>query len=162
MTICYVYHSETGHTRRLIDRVASIAGGDKIEVKDLENYGRIMKFIRGGSRARKGLLDPIDPKEIDVSQYRAVVMGSPVWGGKPTPAINSAIRALKGTEGKKVVIVVTCGGNPGQSTAVMQKALEEKKMNISGSMAFTVRDLRDKERINSLIELVKKADAADS
>jgi flavodoxin len=158
MTVCYVFHSETGHTRRLMDRVASAAGGDKIEVKDLENYGRIMKFLRGPKRARRGLLDPIDPKEIDVTNYTAVVVGSPVWAGMPTPAINAAIRALKGAEGKKAVIVVTCGGNPGQSTQVMQKALEEKKMGVAGSMVFTVRDLRDQERVDSLIEMVKKTD----
>jgi multimeric flavodoxin WrbA len=92
MTICYVFHSETGHTRRLMDRVASAAGGDKTEVKDLENYGRIMKFIRGLRRARQGVLDPIDPAEIDVSSYQVVVVGSPVWGGMPTPAINAAIK----------------------------------------------------------------------
>jgi NADPH-dependent FMN reductase len=160
MAVCYVFHSETGHTQRLMDQVASAAGGDKIEVKDLENYGRIMKYIRGGRRARQGLLDPIDPSEIDVTKYNAVVIGSPVWAGMPTPAINSAIKSLKGAEGKKAIIVVTCGGNPGQSTEMIQKALEAKKMTISGSMVFTVKDLRDQERVNSLIELVKKADAA--
>jgi multimeric flavodoxin WrbA len=158
MTICYVFHSETGHTRRLMDRVASAAGGDKIEVKDLENYGRIMKFLRGPKRARQGLLDPIDPKEIDVTNYSAVVVSSPVWAGMPTPAINAAIKALKGTERKKAIVVVTCGGNPGQSTEFMRKALEEQKMIVSGSMVFTVRDLRDQDRVNSLIELVKKTD----
>jgi multimeric flavodoxin WrbA len=158
MAICYVYHSETGHTRKLIEKCAAAAGGDKIEVKDLKNYNRITKFVRGLRRARQGLLDPIDPQEIEVTKYQVVVISSPVWGGMPTPAINAAIRALKGTEGKKAIIVVTCGGNPGQSTAVMQKALEEKKMIISGSMAFTGRDLRDEERVNSLIALVKKAD----
>jgi flavorubredoxin len=143
----------------LMDRVASAAGGDKTEVKDLENYGRIMKFIRGLRRARQGVLDPIDPAEIDVSSYQVVVVGSPVWGGMPTPAINAAIKGLKGAEGKKAIVVVTCGGNPGQSIEFMQRAMEARKMSVSGSMVFTVRDLRDTERVNSLIELVKKTDA---
>jgi flavodoxin len=158
MTICYVFHSETGHTRRLIDWCASVTGGDKIEVKDLENYGRITKFFRGGRRARQGLLDPIDPAAIDVTNYSTVVIGSPVWAGMPTPAINAVIQALKGVENKKAVLVVTCGGNPGQSLEVMQRAVEERKMIVSGSMAFTVRDLRNPERINSLIGLIKRTD----
>jgi hypothetical protein len=56
-------------------------------------------------------------------------------------------------------VVVTCGGNPGQSIEFMQRAMEARKMSVSGSMVFTVRDLRDTERVNSLIELVKKTDA---
>ncbi len=154
----YIFYSETGHTRRLIEQCASATGGDTIPIEDLQNYGRITKYIRGGKRARQGLLDPIKPIEIDVSRYSVVVIGSPVWAGMPTPAINSAIKALKGAEGKKGIIVVTCGGNPGQSTEVMQKALEGQKMIVAGSMVFTVQDLRDPERINSLIALVKKAD----
>jgi hypothetical protein len=158
MTVCYVFHSETGHTRWLLDRVASEAGGEKIEVTDLENYGRITKFLRGPKRARQGVLDPIEPAEIDVSACTTVVVGSPVWAGMPTPAVNSIIKALKGAEGKKAIVVVTCGGNPGQSVEVMKRALEGQKMTISGSMVFTVKDLRDQERVNSLIELVKKTD----
>ncbi|MDD1678478.1 MAG: NAD(P)H-dependent oxidoreductase [Methanomicrobiales archaeon] len=161
MPICYVFHSETGHTRRLIDRCAAAAGGDKIEIKDLENYGRITKFLRGGKRARQGLLDPIDPAEVDVTNYSTVVIGSPVWAGMPTPAVNAAIKALKGAEDKKAIIVVSCGGNPGQSLEVMQKAVEEKKMIVTGSMAFTVRDLRDEERVNSLIDLVKRTNGPE-
>jgi hypothetical protein len=159
MAVCYVYHSETGHTRRLIDQVASAVEGTRIEVKDLENYGRIMKYFRGGKRARKGLLDPIDPAAIDLTSCTTVVIGSPVWAGMPTPAINSAIRAFNGAEGKKAVIVVTCGGTPGKSMEVIQQALEARKMTVRGSMAFTVTDLRDPERVNNLIELVKKADS---
>jgi hypothetical protein len=40
----------------------------------------------------------------------------------------------------------------------MQRAVEERKMIVSGSMAFTVRDLRNPERINSLIGLIKRTD----
>ena len=160
MSICYIFHSESGNTRGVIERCAAIAGGDKIEVKDLEHYNRITKFLRGGRRAVQGMVDPIEPSNIDVAKYDAVVIGSPVWGGHPTPAINAVIKSLKGCEGKKAVIMVTCGGNAGQSTEIMQKALEGIKMSVSGSMVFTRKDLRNQERMNSFVNLVKKASGA--
>jgi hypothetical protein len=160
MSICYVYHSETGHTRKLLQRCQAATGGEIVEVEDLEHYSRIMKFIRGARRARQGVSDPIAPAEIEVSGCDALVLGSPVWGGMPTPAINAAIRALRGCEGKNAVVVVTCGGNPGKSIEVISKALEERGMHIISSMVFTVRDLRDNERVSSLIELAKKAEQA--
>jgi flavodoxin len=54
MTVCYVFHSETGHTRRLMDRIASAASGDKIEVKDLENYGRNYEIHPGAQASPSG------------------------------------------------------------------------------------------------------------
>jgi hypothetical protein len=46
-------------------------------------------------------LDPIEPETIDVSVSDLVVIGTPVWAFKATPAINAAIAALKGCDGKK-------------------------------------------------------------
>jgi len=105
------YHSETGNTRGVVDRCHAATGGDRIEVEDLQHYSRISKYLVGAGRAAKGLADPIEPPEIDVSGCDLLVIGSPVWSGKPTPAINAAIQALKGCEGKNSILFVTCGGS---------------------------------------------------
>ena len=78
---------------------------------DLQHYSRISKYLVGAGRAARRLSDPINPPEIDVSWCDLVVIGSPVWSGKPTPAINAAIQALKGCEGKNSILFVTCGGS---------------------------------------------------
>ncbi len=108
----------------------------------------------------KGLLDPIEPSVIDVSGHDVIVIGSPVWAGRPTPAINAAIDAMKGTDGKKSVIFVTCGGSAGDSTVLMKKALEEKKAQIMGTMTFTKKDLNDEEKVSALIDLIRKTGAS--
>lgn len=76
--ICYIYHSETGYTRSIADRCLAATGGDRIEVCDLQDYGRISKYLIGARRAMKGLADPIEPSSIDVSDYDRVVIGSSV------------------------------------------------------------------------------------
>jgi flavodoxin len=159
MKTCYIYHSETGNTRRIVDRCLAAAGGDRIEVHDLQHYNRISKFLVGGRRAMKGLSDPIEPPDIDVSGYDLMVIGSPVWGGRPTPAINAAIQALKGCEGKRSILVVTCGGSPGESLSLMKKGLEGRGVNITASVSFTRRDLRNEGRVNDLIKLIQTAGA---
>ena len=40
--------------------------------------------------------DPIEPAAIDVSGSDLIVIGTPVWAFKATPAINGAIAALIG------------------------------------------------------------------
>lgn len=102
-------------------------------------------------------MDPIEPSIIDVSGYDLIVIGSPVWGGRPTPAINTALNVMKGCEGKKGIVYVTCGAMPGDSINLIKKALEQKKMLVVGSMAFARKDLRDEGKLNSLIDLIKAA-----
>lgn len=160
MNICYIYHSETGNTRGIVDRCLAATGGDRIEVQDLQHYNRISKYLVGGRRAMKGLLDPIEPSIIDVSNYDLIVIGSPVWGGRPTPAINAAIQGLKGCEGKKSVLFVTCGGSPGECLSLVKKALEGRGVSITASVSFTRKELRDAGRVNNLIGQIKTAGAA--
>jgi len=155
MNICYLYHSETGNTRGIADRCRAATGGDRIEIQDLQHYNKITKFLVGGRRAGKGLLDPIEPSTIDASKYDLMVIGSPVWGGKPTPAINAAIQALKGCEGKKAILFVTCGGSPGESLALMTKALEGRGVTVTASASFSRKELRDDSKVNALIQRVK-------
>jgi len=119
----------------------------------------ITKFLVGGRRAGKGLSDPIEPSTIDASKYDLVVIGSPVWGGKPTPAINAAIQALKGCEGKKSVLFVTCGGSPGESLALMKRALEGRGVTIAASVSFNRKELSDEGRVNDLIRQIKSTSA---
>ena len=160
MKICYICHSESGNTKGISVRCIAATGGETIEVHDLQHYNRVSKYIVGGRRAMKGLLDPIEPSVIDVSGYDMIVIGSPVWAGRPTPAINAAIDAMKGCEGKKCVIFVTCGGTPGESTTLMKKVLEEKKVEVVGTMVFAKKDLHDEVKLKGLVDLIMKAGAS--
>jgi flavodoxin len=159
MKICYIYHSETGNTRGLVDRCLAATGGERIEVHDLQHYNRISRYLVGGRRAMKGLLDPIEPPTIDVSGYDLMVIGSPVWGGRPTPAINAAIQALKGCEGKKSILFVTCAGSPGECLSLMKKALEGRSVTVTASVSFTRKELRDVGRVNDLIGRIQTTGA---
>ena len=94
MSVCIVFHSETGNTRTIAERLAPLVGGDLIEVTDLAHYSKISRYISGGRRAMKGESATIEPATIDVTACDTVVVGTPVWAGNPTPAINAAIEAL--------------------------------------------------------------------
>jgi flavodoxin len=157
MTRCFIYHSYSGITRGVARKVRAACGGDLIEVKLQKNYNALTVYILGGYRARKGERDPIEPKKIDVAGYDLIVMGSPVWGRKPTPAINAAIGALKGCEGKKAVIYATCSGQAGETIEIMRMALEGKGVKVVGDMVFNKKGVRDGKKINELIVMVNAA-----
>jgi flavodoxin len=155
MKICYIYHSETCNTRGIADRCLAATSGDRIEIRDLQNYSRISKYLVRARRAMNGLADPIDPSRIDVSGYDLVVIGSPVWGGRPTPAVNAAVQALEGCEGKKSILFVKCGGSARESLSLIRKAAEGRGMIVPGSASFTRRELRDEDRVRDLIRQIQ-------
>lgn len=151
MSRCILYHSHSGTTRRIAKKVKVACGGDLIEVMPQKNYNALTVYVLGGYRAMKGRQDPIEQKKIDVAGYDMIVLGTPVWAGRPTPATNAAIAALKGCEGKKAIIFATCGGKPGETMDIVKKALEAKGVKVIGTYIFTKKDLSDGKRLNELI-----------
>ncbi|MDD1718519.1 MAG: ArsR family transcriptional regulator [Methanoregulaceae archaeon] len=154
MKICIVLHSYSGITRGVAEKIRTACGGDLVEVKSRKEYSKISAYTIGCMRARRGEKDPIDPDVIDVTPYDLVVIGTPVWAFRATPAMNGAMAALKGCEGKSAVIFATCGGSPGETLPFMRQALGEKGMNVRGECVITKKDLGTGAKTDELIALV--------
>jgi DNA-binding transcriptional ArsR family regulator/flavodoxin len=127
---CVIFYSYTGVTRGIAEGIRNSSGCDLIEVKTRDEYSTFTAYTTGCLRSRKGVCDPIIPEEIDVSQYDLLIIGSPVWAWKPAPAINAAVRALTGCEGKMAVTFVTCSGQPGEALALLNTALTERGVDV--------------------------------
>jgi DNA-binding transcriptional ArsR family regulator len=152
--ICYSY---SGVTRGVAEQIRNSCGGDIIEVKTLEKYSTFTAYTRGVLRSRQGEHDPIEPGVIDVSSYDLLVIGTPVWAWKPAPAINAAVAALKGCEGKKAVIFVTCNGQFGEALPLLKKALDARGVRVLAEIGFAKKDIGDMNRKNELIERIVSA-----
>ncbi len=151
-----IFYSYSGITRDIAGKIQDACGGDLIEVKTRQNYNRLTAYTIGCLRARSGESDPIDPGSLDVTGYDLIVLGTPVWAWKPAPAVNAAIGALRGCEGKPAVIFATCGGQAGDTLAVMRRALEGKGVWVQGGAILTRREIGDQQKVSTLIDLVKR------
>jgi flavodoxin len=154
---CIIYHSYSGITRGVAGQISAACGGNLIEVKPRKNYNKLTVYPVGGIRAMRGERDPIDPETIDVSGCDLIVIGSPVWSFKTTPAINAALAALTGCAGKRAVIFATCGSQAGETLAIMRKALEERGARVVGESVLTRTDVNDGAKVRELSGLVKAA-----
>ena len=157
MKTCIIYHSYSGVTRGIAEKINATCGGDLIEVKPKDNYSTLTAYSVGCIRARKEVCDPIIPDTIDVSLYDLIVLGTPVWAWKATPAINGAIAALKGCEGKKAVIFATCGSSAKETLPIMKKALEKRGVLVSGEAVLNKSEIAGNEKINELFSLIREA-----
>jgi NAD(P)H-dependent FMN reductase len=152
-----IFHSYTGITRGIAEEIQAACGGDLIEVKPRKDYTTLTAYTVGCLRARRGEVDPIDPYSIDVSPYDLIVIGTPVWAWKPTPVINTAIRALQGCEGKPAVIFATCGSGAGDTLAAMRTMLEEQGVRVQRGTVLTRKDCADPRKVAALIEQIRQA-----
>ena len=155
MKTSIIYHSYSGVTRGIAEQIQKACGGNLTEVKSREYSSRLTAYTIGCYRAMKGLCDTIEPENIDVSSSDLIVIGTPVWAGRATPAINAAVAALKGCDGKKAVIYATCGGKERETIPILKKALEAKGVTVAGEFVFDKTGVKDPNRINGMVTLVK-------
>lgn len=154
MKNCIIFHSYTGITRGVAEKVKAACGGNLVEVTPRKSYSTLTAYTVGCLRARNEEAEPIEPGSIDAAPYDLLVIGTPVWAFKSTPATNAAINALKNCEGKKAVVFATCGGQPGDTIAVMKRALGEKGVEVVGEFVFNRKDPAEKKKIDALIASV--------
>jgi flavodoxin len=157
MKTSIIYHSYSGNTRSVAEAVHAACGGELIEVVSKEYSSKITAYTIGCYRAMKGMNDPIEPKTIDVAADDLIVIGTPVWAGRATPAVNAAVSALVGCKGKKAVIFATCGGKEREALPILKKALEERGVTVAGEFVFDKPGLKDPARINAIISAIKTA-----
>jgi multimeric flavodoxin WrbA len=126
MKTSIIYHSYSGVTRGVAEQIQKACGGELVEVKSKEYSSRLSAYTIGCYRAMKGMGDPIEPAIIDVSSADLIVIGTPVWAGRATPAINAAVAALVGCKGKSAVIFATCGGKERETLPILKRPLRQK------------------------------------
>lgn len=155
MKITIIFHSYSGITRGIAERIQAACSGDLVEVKPKTPYNKLTAYTTGSMRARREEADPVDPGEIDLASSDLIVIGTPVWFWKTTPVTNGAIRALKNCQGKKAVVFATCGSKAGDAIQIMRRALQEKGVTIVGEFVLTRKDIGDEKKIAALIGSVK-------
>ena len=160
MKTCIIYNSYSGNTRSVAEAVHTACGGKLIEVTSKEYSSRLSAYTIGCYRAMKGICDPIEPAVIDVAADDLIVIGTPVWAGRATPAINAAVATLDGCAGKKAVIFATCGGKERETLPMLKKALEGKGVIVAGKFVFDKNGMNDPDRINAMISMIKTTGSA--
>jgi DNA-binding transcriptional ArsR family regulator len=154
---CVIFYSYSGVTRGIAEGIHTSSGCDLIEVKTKNEYSNFSAYTTGVLRSRKGACDPIVQAEIDVSQYDLLIIGTPVWAWKPAPAINAAVKALKGCEGKLAVTFVTCNERPGEALPLLAAALAERGVEVMAGISLTKEDTKNPAVGNELLGRIAAA-----
>jgi DNA-binding transcriptional ArsR family regulator len=155
---CVIFYSYSGITRRVAEGIRNASECDLIEVRTKQPYTSFSAYTTGVLHSRKETCDPIEPAEIDVSGYDILIIGTPVWAWKPSPAINAAVRALRGCEGKMAVIFTTCSNQPGEALPILSKALSERGIRVMAEISLNAEDTKNPNAGGELLRQIIGAD----
>jgi flavodoxin len=129
-----VYYSRTGNARYVAQTIASQLGAEIEEIVDLKKRSGVLGWLGGGRDARQGKETEISPSIKSPANYDLIVVGSPIWASKPTPAIVTYLKK-NDLSGKKVAVFFTQGGKKPQGVEEI-KALIPNSM-FEGELALT-------------------------
>ncbi len=108
MKIGIVYYSRTGNTRKAAHVLEEKFKKENTEVDLIEiEHAKRPGFLTAGRAAMKQEEVPIKNTDFDMKKYDFLIVGSPTWGGCPSPFVKSFIDRAKNIKGKKAAVFGT-------------------------------------------------------
>ena len=144
MKALLLFYSRTGTTRKVAGEIsASLSCAyDQEELVDRKKRTGIIGWLKGGRDAQTRKLTELEPLRHDPSCYDLVIVGTPVWAGKMTPAIRTFLLENKG----KMTEVALFATHGSASSDTGYRALHEMEQlcgkKAVGTMQISSRDLR--------------------
>ena len=109
-----VYYTRTGNAKFVAETVATQLGADIEEIVDQKKYGGPIGWVNAGKNATQEKEAEINSIKYNPADYDLVVIGTPVWAWRPTPAIRTYTKKDE-LRGKKVALFLNCDGDPKQA-----------------------------------------------
>ncbi len=129
-----VYYSRSGNTKFVAQKVAGKLGADIEEVVDKKDRHGWIGFLKGGRDAGQGKETEIEETKFLPDNYDLIVVGTPIWNGRPTPAIRTYL-SKNDISKKKVALFCTLNGTKEDKVIANTKALLPNN-NIVGTLAI--------------------------
>lgn len=147
MKTLVVYYTRSGNARFIAQTIAAHIGADVEEVVDLKKRSGILGWLGGGRDARDGKETEISPTTRVVADYELIIVGTPIWAGKPTPAINTYLKKTD-LAGKKVAVFFSQGGKKPQGIEEVKALMP--KVDYRGELSI-IAALRNKEETEAKV-----------
>ena len=114
------YFSLSGNTKFVAEKVAEQLKADLCEVVDKKFKKGKLLYLKGGGASIREKLTKIEVSK-SIEDYDFVVVGSPIWGGKISPAIRTFLALNDFSDKKGAFFVTLTGDKPEKSLENMRK-----------------------------------------
>jgi len=93
-----IYYSRTGNTKKAMKYIAMELDAELVELRDDARRDGFWGWLRCGRDAVRRTTDPIHPVETSrpLSEYRLVIIGTPVWAGRCSSVVRGFLKERGG------------------------------------------------------------------
>lgn len=141
-----VYFSLTGATEFAAKKIAEQLNADLCEVKDKKHKKGKLIYLKGGAASVREKLSKIEVTK-SIEDYDFVVVGSPIWAGKITPAIRTFL-SQNDLSQKKAAFFITLGGDkPEKSFENMRKTTGFNSIVKELAISNTIQNKKEVENL---------------
>ena len=105
------YYSRTGVTRKVAEQLAALLDADLEEIREAKDRSGVLGLL-GAGRDSTLKREAELTSEHNVEGRKTVVIGMPIWGFRPPPAVRSYLKKVN-LAGKKVCAFCTFYGSGG-------------------------------------------------
>ncbi|SDL07623.1 flavodoxin family protein [Halarsenatibacter silvermanii] len=128
METLIVYYSRTGTTREIADRLSVHLNADLLELEDSRDRSGIFGLIRSGFDALTSNVTVIDDFDHQIDEYDAIIIGTPVWAGKMTPAVRTFLLGNAGVLPEVAFFVTLAGSSPRGTLEGMEELADKEPL----------------------------------
>ena len=147
-----VYFSLEGNVDFISRELAKELGADLYRLQTVKEYPKkgLMKFVHGGRDTIKGFKPELKALP-DLTAYKNILVGAPVWASKPAAPLNTFFDGAD-FSGKSVSLFASsAGGNSKKCLSIMREIAGKKGGTVKAEEEFT-NPLKDPEKTIAQVE----------
>jgi flavodoxin len=146
MKTLVVYFSLTGSTEFVAKIISEQLHADLCEVVDKKHKNGKLIYIKGGAASFREKLTKIEVNK-SIENYDLIIVGSPIWAGKITPAIRTFLSQNDFTQKKGAFFVTLGGDKPEKSLENMSRTTGFSSIVKELAVSNTVEDKKEVEKM---------------
>ena len=116
-----VFYTRTGTTKRIGEEIAAALGADVDEIVDQKSRKGPIRWLKAGRDAMQQNLTDITIQQ-SPEDYDVIIIGTPIWSGKMTPAVRTYLTNYQFTN-KKVAFFTTQDSDDAVKTMIEMESM---------------------------------------
>ena len=148
MKTIVLYYSKSENTKIVAETLSRELNTDILRIKEVKEKDSFVNKISSSFNALMENKTDIKPRNIDLTEYDSVYIGTPTWAGKPTPAIITLIDRLD-LRGKDIFLFTTMSSDNGRSAIErMEEKVKVRGGRVIETFIITTKNKSSTEIIN--------------
>ena len=126
MKTAVVFYSLDGNSAFTARHISSLLKSDPVQIQTVDTKKRrgFFKMLWGVGQVMRKKLPALKPVDFDAASYDLIILGTPVWAGRPAPAMKAFLSQTK-ISGKKLALFVCHAGKPGKAIELLKDMLKD-------------------------------------